>query len=74
MSDPTIFHFHLFKNAGTSVDALLRQSFPGSWEQREFDGNKAEIKLQTAQWFNTNHNLIAFSSHTAIYLKLMELH
>lgn len=72
MSDPTIFHFHLFKNAGTSVDALLRQSFPGSWEQREFDGSKAEIKLQTVQWFNTNHNLIAFSSHTAIYLKLMD--
>jgi hypothetical protein len=72
MSDPTIFHFHLFKNAGTSVDALLRQSFPESWEQREFEGNKAEIKLQTMQWFKTSDNLIAFSSHTAIYSKLMD--
>lgn len=67
MTSPIIFHFHLFKNAGTSVDALLQQSFSGRWEEREFQGNVAEIKLQTAKWVQTNPDLIAFSSHTAIW-------
>jgi hypothetical protein len=67
MSNPIIFHFHLFKNAGTSVDALLSQSFPGLWEEREFKGNEIEIKRQTIQWIQARPDLVAFSSHTAIW-------
>jgi hypothetical protein len=36
-----ILHFHLFKNAGTSLDALLKENFPTQWLTKEFESNKA---------------------------------
>jgi len=35
-----ILHYHLFKNAGTSVDAILQSNFPGAWQDREITGNE----------------------------------
>ena len=40
-----ILHYHLFKNAGTSVDRLLQRNFPDAWATREFSGrnNTAQV-------------------------------
>ncbi len=62
-----IFHYHLFKNAGTSVDELLKINFPGLWVTREFSGNqRADNAVRVAQWVQEEANAIAFSSHTAM--------
>jgi hypothetical protein len=40
MNQPTertiILHYHLFKNAGTSVDAILKRNFGDKWVTSEF--------------------------------------
>ena len=61
-----VFHFHLFKNAGSSVDKILRDSFQGGWAEQEFRFTKkswpyGEIK----DWIEATPNLKAYSSHTA---------
>jgi hypothetical protein len=58
-----ILHYHLFKNAGTSLDAILQRNFPGRWVTQEFarDYNSAEV----ADWIAANPQAVAFSSHTA---------
>lgn len=58
-----ILHYHLFKNAGTSVDAVLKDNFPGSWIASEFQGrrNSAEV----GRWIEEHVDATAFSSHTA---------
>jgi hypothetical protein len=59
-----ILHYHLFKNAGTSVDELLEENFPGKCVAREFseagDNNSGLI----ADWIKANPEAIAFSTHT----------
>ncbi len=32
-----VAHYHLFKNAGTSVDAILAKNFGSNWSKIEFD-------------------------------------
>ncbi|WP_018953863.1 sulfotransferase family 2 domain-containing protein [Thioalkalivibrio sulfidiphilus] len=62
-----ILHYHLFKNAGTSVDELLKMNFPGRWVTREFDGGpKAANPAKVAEWIQEEKDAIAFSSHTAM--------
>lgn len=64
MSDRTIIlHYHLFKNAGTSFDGILKRNFPGKWVAQEFTGgdNSAAVK----DWIKANPDAVAFSSHTA---------
>ncbi|OGA74841.1 MAG: hypothetical protein A3G81_16875 [Betaproteobacteria bacterium RIFCSPLOWO2_12_FULL_65_14] len=58
-----ILHYHLFKNAGTSVDAVLKQNLPGRWATREFErpGRQEEV----AGWVKSQPACVAFSSHTA---------
>lgn len=60
-----ILHYHLFKNAGTSVDAMLRRNFGAAWGTREFEGSHAQVLQQVADWIQTQPHAIAFSSHTA---------
>jgi hypothetical protein len=61
-----IFHYHFFKNAGTSVDELLKANFPGCWVGREFsDGNAKDINAQVMHWVEDEVDAVAFSSHTA---------
>ncbi|WP_090571111.1 sulfotransferase family 2 domain-containing protein [Nitrosomonas sp. Nm33] len=61
-----IFHYHFFKNAGTSVDALLKSNFPEQWVTREFTGGNHAINVsQVEDWIRQEPNAIAFSSHTA---------
>ena len=61
-----ILHYHLFKNAGTSLDRVLKDNFGGAWATREFpaanrpDGNTPQVEA----WIRENPDAIAFSSHT----------
>lgn len=57
-----ILHYHLFKNAGSSIDAILKKSFEDRWVTREF--NKKNNTDQLAEWILSNPDAIAFSSHT----------
>lgn len=62
-----IIHYHLFKNAGSSVDEMLKQNFGSRWIEQEFGGphnrsNAAEV----AEFLKGRPNIIALSSHTAL--------
>lgn len=62
-----ILHYHLFKNAGTSVDRILKDNFGSGWVTQEFpgprgpQGNTAEVE----DWIRSVPDGIAFSTHTA---------
>ena len=57
-----ILHYHLFKNAGTSIDKILKDNFRDQWVTREFTGlNNTD---QVIEWILSNPDAIAFSSHT----------
>jgi hypothetical protein len=58
-----ILHYHLFKNAGTSFDGILKRNFPGKWRSTEFNGGNNSSAV--ADWITANPDAIAFSSHTA---------
>lgn len=62
-----ILHYHLFKNAGTSVDVLLEQGFENQWVTREFPvaDHVANVN-QVAMWVLTKPDAMVFSSHTAL--------
>lgn len=63
-----ILHYHLFKNAGTSLDASLKENFSaanGEWVTKEFPGNYQENQKQLKQWIIDNPQAQCFSSHTA---------
>jgi len=57
-----ILHYHLFKNAGSSVDAILKDNFKDRWVTKEFSGDNNTDKV--IEWIETNQDSIAFSSHT----------
>ncbi|HSI50742.1 MAG TPA: hypothetical protein VLA61_20930 [Ideonella sp.] len=66
MSRLVLFHYHLFKNAGTSVDKILHENFGSRWLTREFEDKPAEQHaLELAEWLEANPQASAFSSHTA---------
>lgn len=66
MPRPIIFHYHLFKNAGSSVDAILAENFPGRWVTREFVGlGPKAMHAAVAAWIDEERDAVAFSSHTA---------
>ena len=61
-----ILHNHLFKNAGTSVDRILQQNFPGRWHTAEFPTNGMGNTHRVARWITDKATGIAFSSHTML--------
>ncbi|MEP6342277.1 MAG: sulfotransferase family 2 domain-containing protein [Maricaulaceae bacterium] len=63
---PVIVHFHLFKNAGTSVDTVLEKNFGERWI--EIEGPNARKLTQEAlvEFIESNPQYDAISSHTAI--------
>ena len=63
MIDIKIFHFHFYKNAGSSVDAILKSVFNNKWEQREFEGSDHWPLINT--WLEFSKDIICYSSHTA---------
>lgn len=67
MSPPSrtvILHCHLFKNAGTSLDHILKQNFGDRWVTREFDMGQGSNTDQVEDWILTSPRAVAFSSHT----------
>jgi len=60
-----ILHYHLFKNAGTSLDQILKQNFPGRWVTREFPKKSGDNSALVADWIGSNPEAVAFSTHTA---------
>ena len=62
-----ILHYHLFKNAGTSVDELLKTNFGDRWVTQEFAANNPQVNVaQVGQWVASQKEAVAFSSHTAM--------
>jgi hypothetical protein len=62
---PLIVHYHLFKNAGTSVDAILKQNFPGQWASQEFSSSDHEAQMPELEHLLRNRpDVVAVSSHT----------
>lgn len=65
-----ILHYHLFKNAGTSLDAALKANFSEvekEWVTNEFPGNPQQNREGLKQWIIDNPQAKCFSSHTAIF-------
>ena len=58
-----ILHYHLFKNAGTSIDSILQDNFKEKWVTQEFKNSLNTTPL-VEQWILENPEAIAFSSHT----------
>ncbi|MDE0000421.1 MAG: hypothetical protein OXP09_21360 [Gammaproteobacteria bacterium] len=70
-----ILHYHLFKNAGSSIDHILRENFgEGRWHSEEFPRptNTAAIltgrsNAQLVQdWLAGHPEVLVLSSHTAV--------
>ncbi len=59
-----ILHYHLFKNAGTSVDDVLKRNFPGRWATREFPATNDNNTALVEQWIRETPEVLAYSSHT----------
>lgn len=61
-----ILHYHLFKNAGTSLDHVLKENFGAAWVTKEFrnangpQGNTPQLEA----WIKENPEAVVFSSHT----------
>jgi len=66
-SGVVVLHYHLFKNAGTSVDEILKHNFGPRWAAEEFRaGGKRSNVAAVATYLRDRPNLLALSSHTAL--------
>lgn len=61
-----ILHFHLFKNAGTSVDEILQYNFGDQWTEIEGTKNKKLTTERLVEFIQKNPEYNAISSHTAV--------
>lgn len=61
-----IVHFHLFKNAGTSVDRILRDNFGARCGTVESENSKKLPPETLIEFIRANPDLMAVSSHTAM--------
>ncbi|KIN62872.1 hypothetical protein Z946_1735 [Sulfitobacter noctilucicola] len=61
-----ILHNHLFKNAGTSVDHILRDNYAGRWVSREFTSLGQDNTADLAKWISEDQDAVAFSTHTML--------
>ena len=61
-----ILHYHLFKNAGTSVDRLLKDNVADRWVTGEFPANGGNNSGLVADWIRPTPDAVAFSSHTML--------
>jgi hypothetical protein len=63
-----IIHYHIFKNAGTSVDLMLQRNFTRQWTEAEFPllNKDAHANSRLVEDFlRERPHLLALSSHTA---------
>ena len=61
-----IVHYHLFKNAGTSVDEILKDNFGEFWAEIEGPNNRKLDPEPLLDYIRENPELKAVSSHTAV--------
>lgn len=61
-----ILHYHLFKNAGTSVDDILRRNVGARWVTREFPEIGGNNTALVEDWIRDTPEAIAYSSHTML--------
>ena len=62
-----VLHYHTFKNAGSSFDETLLQSFGPQWGEQEFDTGGGRSNAQAVEaYLRDNPQLKALSSHTAL--------
>lgn len=67
MSELAILHYHLFKNAGTSLDGILKENVDNKWVTNEFHSTPTQGHMSAVGgWIAENPDAIAFSSHTAM--------
>ena len=59
-----ILHYHLFKNAGTSIDAILKRNFGDKWVTREFPPMGGNNTALVEEWIRGTPEAVAYSSHT----------
>jgi hypothetical protein len=61
-----VLHYHLFKNAGTSVDEVLKGNFGDRWANAEFQVRRRQPNVHLIeQWLLDHPDVQALSSHTA---------
>lgn len=59
-----ILHYHLFKNAGSSVDHILASNFGGRWQTLEGENPWSMVgPTEIATYIRQNRRVLAVSSH-----------
>lgn len=66
MTRHIVLHYHLFKNAGTSVDAILKRNFGARWVTAEFPRAGGPNTARVEKWIRETPESCAYSSHTMI--------
>jgi hypothetical protein len=67
---PLVLHYHLFKNAGTSVDEILSRNFGSGWATAEFPPSDAGSNVAAVEaYLRGKLDILALSSHTALLPK-----
>jgi hypothetical protein len=62
-----LVHYHLFKNAGTSIERLLRDAFGDAWQSWDKTEPGARISGAEAQaWLESHPKVRAVSSHQIV--------
>lgn len=62
-----IVHYHIFKNAGTSVDRMLRESFGERWASWDTDNPSGKISpAEMEEYILAHPDILALSSHQAV--------
>ena len=59
-----ILHYHIFKNAGTSLDVMLKDNFGDGFVEFEFDARIPNAGL-VEEYLRGKPEILALSSHTA---------
>ncbi|MDE0368108.1 MAG: sulfotransferase family 2 domain-containing protein [Gammaproteobacteria bacterium] len=75
MARKVIVHYHVFKNAGTSIDHILKTNFTGfRWHNEEFPttpdhesilSDRSNSRL-VQKWIANHPEVVVLSSHTAV--------
>ncbi|MEM5518908.1 hypothetical protein WNY37_18255 [Henriciella sp. AS95] len=66
MNRKVVLHYHLFKNAGTSVDRTLQKNFGDRWLTKEFPNQGGNNSPLVAEWIASTPEGVAYSSHTML--------
>jgi hypothetical protein len=62
-----IIHYHIFKNAGSTFDSMLRKTFGARWANHDKDQPAAYISAEElAAYIQAHPELLAVSSHHAV--------